>query len=74
MATCERCLGTGYEPDRELNAWRGKEARDRRQRAGLKQEELAGKMGIERSYVSHLEAGRKTWTATLWRKLVKATR
>lgn len=45
----------------------GENIRVRREGAGLSQEKLAAKVGVEQSYLSGLEAGRRNPTAvTLW--------
>ena len=46
----------------------GMNVRKARLQAGISQEELAGRMGVEQYYVSGLEAGRRNATlVTLWK-------
>ena len=46
----------------------GANVRNYRLKAGLSQEEIAARMGVEQGYVSGLEAGRRNPTVvTLWR-------
>lgn len=40
----------------------GKNIRERRRELGMTQEELAAKAGIERSYLSNIEAGKKNFS------------
>lgn len=45
----------------------GKNVRRLRTEAGMSQDELAVRMGVDQAYVSHLEAGKKNSTIdTIW--------
>ncbi|MDH2341476.1 helix-turn-helix transcriptional regulator [Bradyrhizobium sp. SSUT77] len=49
----------------------GMNVRKARLEAGISQEELAGRMGVEQFYISGLEAGRRNATlVTLWRAAI----
>ena len=66
---CAKCLGTGLRQDqRALGAdcWR---LRDKR---GLSLAETARRMGIDASYLSYLEAGKRDWSPDLIARLETA--
>jgi ribosome-binding protein aMBF1 (putative translation factor) len=66
---CERCLGTGVEPD---NKDIGSFFRSRRERANLSLRALAEKLGISPSFLSQLERGDRRWTRDVVRKCDEA--
>jgi transcriptional regulator with XRE-family HTH domain len=51
----------------------GQELRAARLRAGLTQEELAHRAGVDRSYISQLERGLKSPTVDMLLRLCRAT-
>lgn len=57
---CQRCNGTGFEPDRVAL---GKSMRKLREAAGKQQNEVARAMGISPAYLSDMELGRRDWSA-----------
>jgi hypothetical protein len=59
---CPKCLGTGIMQDQRSlgeNCWL------LRDRAGLSLAVVAGRMGIDASYLSYLEAGKRDWSPEL---------
>lgn len=66
---CERCNGTGFQMDQQQV---GKSMRRLREGAGRTLHEVATAMGVQQAYVSHLELGRRPWTATLINRFKKA--
>jgi transcriptional regulator with XRE-family HTH domain len=57
--TCQRCLGTGREPDQSVI---GAQMARMRQRAGVTRAQVAERMGVDVSYICYLEAGRRDWS------------
>lgn len=57
--TCQRCAGTGVEPDPTAT---GIEMRKLRNKSGKSLRYVADKMGISAPYLSDLELGRRGWS------------
>lgn len=66
---CQRCNGTGVEPD---PAAIGQQMRVLRETVGRRQNEVAKKMGISAAYLSDLELGRRDWSADIINRFKKA--
>ena len=66
---CQRCAGTGYEPDHAAIG-----ARHRHVREGLKMSlrEAAGKIGISAAYLSDLERGNRAWGRSISERVHEA--
>lgn len=62
MKKCKKCLGTGVEQDQ---AAIGQAMWKKRQDACRSLADVAEKMGVDVSYVSYLEAGKRNWTSDL---------
>jgi len=62
MRTCQRCGGTGKEPDhREIGA----QMRALREKRGRTLRSIARALDLSAAYVSDLELGRRMWRADL---------
>lgn len=66
---CQKCLGTGWEQDAYMI---GKAMWLRRQASGLSIAALANRMGLDPSYLSYLEAGKREWSLDLRDRYLKA--
>jgi transcriptional regulator with XRE-family HTH domain len=69
MKPCERCDGTGQEPDNEFT---GAAYRKLRMEAGLSQREVAAEVGCSAQYVCDLEKGRRLWNTAMLNRFDKA--
>jgi transcriptional regulator with XRE-family HTH domain len=58
--------------DEPIAATFGAVLRERREAAGISQEQLADRAGLHRTYVSLIERGRRTASIEVVRKLAKA--
>lgn len=66
---CQKCLGTGWEQDAYSI---GRSMWQQRQAAGMSIAELAKRLGLDPSYLSYLEAGKRDWSLDLRDRYVKA--
>jgi len=65
---CQRCGGTGKEPDHRAI---GQRMRTLRERAGMTLRRVAGAMEITPSYLCDLELGRRQWRKELIDRMTK---
>ena len=68
-AKCQHCLGRGWELSHPSV---GHEVWALRKNAALSISEVARRMGIDRSYLSYLEEGKRRWTLRLYEAAIKA--
>ena len=68
MKKCEKCWGTGREPDQELLGYRARRAREARKESLT---EAARDLGISAGFLSYLESGNRKWTEELYRKATR---
>lgn len=68
MKKCDKCWGTGVEPN---HADLGREAREWRRQRKFTLGEMAKRLGITEGYLSLLENGKRKWTEELYRKATK---
>lgn len=67
---CPKCLGTGTEPD---HVFTGRRMGQIRKNAGLTVTQMAQKLKCHRSFISYLEAGKRSWSLALIEKYQQAT-
>lgn len=66
---CERCGGTGHEPDpRKLGSFLAA----KRSATGLCQAEVARRLGFSRAHLCRLESGKRGWTYSLSLRYLRA--
>lgn len=70
-STCPFCLGTGHTLD---HAALGHELRRTRMMLGVSLATIAARMGVDPSYLSYLEAGKRNWTLGLHERYLAAIR
>lgn len=63
---CERCKGTGLEPDWDLV---GRHMRQLRKEKGLSLRELGSRVSCSIPHLSDLERGKRSWATPLARKI-----
>lgn len=69
VKTCQRCNGTGQEPDQSRI---GNDMRKAREHAGLKQGVVSKRLDISQAYLSDLERGRRAWSSDLISRFINA--
>jgi transcriptional regulator with XRE-family HTH domain len=68
MKKCDKCWGTGVEPN---HYYLGMEARERRRKLNLTLGDMSKSLGISTGYLSYLESGKRKWTEELYRKATR---
>jgi transcriptional regulator with XRE-family HTH domain len=66
---CQRCGGTGVEPDQVAI---GARMRQKRRAAGMTLRDVAERVGKSLPYLSDLERGRRAWNAGITRDFLSA--